>query len=51
MSGLRNPAAAKMSITPSEATAREIICRTAWSNSSSGRGPLTVRLDSAARTA
>ena len=33
---MRSPAAAKMSITPSEATAREMIWRTAWSNSSSG---------------
>ncbi len=33
MSGLLNPAAAKKSTTPSDATARETICRTAWSSS------------------
>ena len=34
MSGFFSPAAAKMSITSSEATARETICRMAWSSSS-----------------
>ena len=35
MSGFSRPAAAKMSTTPSAATARETICRMAWSSSSS----------------
>jgi len=32
MSGFANPAAAKISTTPSGVTAREMICRTAWSS-------------------
>ncbi len=35
MSGFFSPAAAKMSMTPSEATALEMIWRIAWSRSSS----------------
>ena len=35
MSGFLRPAAAKMSTTSSETTAREMICRMAWSSSSS----------------
>ena len=38
MSGLSRPAAAKMSITPSDATAREMICRTARSKILLGAG-------------
>ncbi len=51
MSGFSSPAAAKMSTTPSGATARETICRTAWSSSSSGRASPGARLASTARTA
>ena len=50
MSGLSSPAAAKMSITPSDATARDIIWRTAKSNSSSGRDSPAARFDSAVLT-
>ena len=51
ISGVSRPAAAKMSSTPSDATAREMIWRTARSNSSSGRASPAARFDSAARTA
>ena len=43
MSGFSSPAAAKMSITPSGATAREMIWRTAWSSSSSERAVVAAR--------
>ncbi len=51
MSGFLRPAAAKMSTTSSEATAREMIWRMAWSSSSSGRASPGARLASTARTA
>ena len=51
MSGLSSPAAAKMSVTPSDATAREVICRTTWSISSSGRASPGARPASADWTA
>ena len=51
MSGLSSPAAAKMSMTPSDTTAREMIWRMAKSSSSSGRVSAAARLESAARTA
>ncbi len=46
--GLLESAAAKMSTTPSVATAREVICRTAWSISSSGCASPGARLASTA---
>ena len=51
MSGFSSPAASKMSTTPSGATAREMIWRTAWSMSWSGRGSPGARLIRAAWTA
>ena len=44
MSGFFSPAAAKMSITSSDETARDTICRIAWSMSSGSRLPLGDRL-------
>jgi len=51
MSGALSPAAAKMSITPSETTALEMICRMAWSSSSSVLRSPGVPFASTARTA
>ena len=51
MSGFLSPAAAKMSTTPSEATARDTICRTASSSSSSVFAPSGEPFASTARTA
>ena len=46
MSGFSRPAAAKMSTTPSEDTAREMIWRTAWSRSSSQEKAASSTVDS-----
>ncbi len=51
MSGFFRPAAAKMSTTSSETTARETICRMAWSSSSSVLRSPGALLASTARTA
>ena len=51
MSGFFRPAAAKMSITSSDATARETICRMAWSSSSSLLRSPDALLARTARTA
>jgi hypothetical protein len=48
MSGFFKPAAEKRSMTPSGAIACEMICRMAWSSSSSVRGAPGARLASVA---
>ena len=51
MSGFFSPAAAKMSMTSSDATARDTICRIAWSISSGLRRSPGALLASTALTA
>jgi hypothetical protein len=51
MSGVGSPAAAKISMTWSDATARDPMCRIAWSISPDARRSLVDVLAMAARTA